>query len=1273
MSNKQIQNRLSRLFDGIDEDQQIVEQPKREETKPARQRRPAVSSVSVTPVNSESLTVPLSPTTETTVTVGEEGAPTTLALDFRGTEQDWSRLQIIDQNPGRTWTDNDQMLVRQVVDQLTLALQNANLFQQTQRQNSELAVLNELGREISSQFNVDQLAESIYRYTSQLMDTRNFFVALTDAVRDEIRFPVLYDEGERLDVPGRKVGRGLTDWIIRNKQPLLLNGDVSARMGDLGLQLMTIGNAAPAKSWLGVPLLIGTRVLGALVVQSTSTAHLYQERQRDLLLAIAGQSAIALQNAMFFEQTQQQNSELAVLNELGHELASQLEVEEIAETVHRYTSQLMDTHNFFIALTDTERGGIRFPVLYDEGQRLDVAGRELGQGLSDWVIHNQRPLLLNGDVPGQIRELGLSLITVGTDRPPQSWLGVPLLVGATVLGAVVVQSTTSAFMYQEHQQDLLVAIAGQAAIAIQNARLFEETQAKEENFRNLVENAPEAIVVINADSLRFADPNTNAENLYGLPKDELIKLTPLQLAPEKQLDGRASADVARENLEAALRGEVTSFEWDLRNSAGEIIPTELRLSRLPGAGQLVRATLTDITVRKAAQQALRRQNEYLETAAEVGRLVTSTLDLQTLFSRTVELVRSSFKFYHASIFTLDEATLNAVLREATGEAGEEMKRRSHSLPVGSRSIIGQVTANGHTIVVNNTAVDPVFRANPLLPDTRAEAGLPLRLGTRIIGALDIQATEVDAFKPEDIAVLEILCDQVAVAIENARSYDLSQQAIEELRQLDQIKTQFLANMSHELRTPLNSIIGFSRVILKGIDGAINEQQQQDLSAIYSSGQHLLGLINDILDLAKIEAGKMELAFEEVNAADTIHGVMSTAMGLVKDKPIRLRDEIEPDLPAIRADPMRLRQILINLLSNASKFTEQGEILIKAGVQTNSLGVEEVLISVTDSGPGISPEDQEKLFKAFSQVDTTPTRKSGGTGLGLSICQHLVDLHQGRIGVHSAVGKGSTFYFTVPLFRQRAGGSPARGSRVVMCIDDDSQVIKLYERYLIPEGYQVEALTNPETARETAKRIRPFAITLDIMMPGYDGWQVITELKGDPETRDIPIIICSIVEEEEKGFSFGAADYLLKPILEDDLVYALNRLNRDGSISEVLVIDDDPRDLRLVEKILSERSQFRTVLAKGGQKGWERLQAHRPDAIILDLFMPDLDGFTILERLHSTPELGDIPVVVISGVDLNPEQKGQLENLGKRMLQKGMLDERELFSSLDHALRRLERK
>ncbi|HEY9088651.1 MAG TPA: GAF domain-containing protein [Anaerolineaceae bacterium] len=671
-------------------------------------------------------------------------------------------------------------------------------------------------------------------------------------------------------------------------------------------------------------------------------------------------------------------------------------------------------------------------------------------------------------------------------------------------------------------------------------------------------------------------------------------------------------------------------------------------------------------------EAQRRALE-LQTAAEIARDTTSTLSLDQLLHSIVNTMRDRFNFYHASIFLLDSNRKYAVIRESTGEAGREMKARNHKLSVGSRSVIGTVTASGEPLIISETAKSPLHYPNPLLPETRAEMGIPLKLGKEVIGALDLQSDVANAFNQDDLAVLQILADQIAIAIENARAYEISQKAVEEMREVDRMKSQFLANMSHELRTPLNSIIGFSRVILKGIDGPINDTQSQDLNAIYNSGQHLLSLINDILDLSKIEAGKMELSFSEVNLSEMANSVMSTAIGLVKGKPVRLNQDISADLPLVRADNTRVRQVLLNFISNAAKFTEDGSITVNADIIESPTGISEVMVTVTDTGAGIAPEDTHKLFQPFSQVDDSPTRKTGGTGLGLSICRSLIEMHGGRIGLlRSEVGVGSTFFFTLPLAVPEPEPEPEiipEGAKTILAIDDDIQVISLYERYLKPHGYVVLALTDPKLAVQRAKEIQPSAITVDIMMPERDGWQVMRELKNDPETRSIPIIICSILEEEEKGFNLGAADYLVKPFAQDDLFSAISRLDSDGTAHEVLVVDDSAIDARLVQKMLEDSGSFQVRIAANGEEGWNSIISARPDIVILDLFMPGLNGFDLLERLRADQDLRSIPVIILTGADLTAEQQTQLAQFGQQMLAKGHLSEKDLLASLEMSLKK----
>ena len=662
--------------------------------------------------------------------------------------------------------------------------------------------------------------------------------------------------------------------------------------------------------------------------------------------------------------------------------------------------------------------------------------------------------------------------------------------------------------------------------------------------------------------------------------------------------------------------------------------------------------------RQRLLQEARRRAMELQTSAEIARDTTGTLSLDVLLERISKLIQERFGLYHVSIYLVNESGSHAIIRESTGDAGQEMKNYHHHQAVGAHSVIGSVTLNGTPVILNDAANSPMHVPHPLLPETRSEIGLPLKSGSKIIGVLDIHSQQLNAFTPDNITVFQILADQLAIAIENAKAYELSQRAVEEMREVDRVKSQFLANMSHELRTPLNSIIGFSRLIIKGIDGPINETQEQDLTAIYHSGQHLLSLINNVLDLSKIEAGKMELQIEEVNLGDIILSVMSAAVGLTKDKPIKLHQVIPPDLPLVDIDTTRIRQVLLNLVSNAVKFTDEGSITVEASVIQDPSGKPEIMVTVTDTGDGIAEEDRNKLFQPFSQVDDSPTRKTGGTGLGLSICRSLIDMHHGRIGLlWSEPGKGSSFFFTLPLHRTKPlPDLPVNhdGKAVVLAIDDDIQVISLYERYLQQHGYQVIALTDPSLAVQRVLDHKPIAITLDLMMPNRDGWQVLHDLKSHPDTRNIPIIICSILEEKEKGFHLGASDYLVKPFLEEDLFNAISRLNSDGHIHSVLVIDDDPDDLRLIQKIIGEGGTFQVTTAQGGEEALKLIQSSPPDAIILDLFMPDMNGFSVLEKLREDTHLADIPVIILTGADLTTEQHQMLADFGQQLLHKGCL-------------------
>jgi signal transduction histidine kinase/ActR/RegA family two-component response regulator len=426
---------------------------------------------------------------------------------------------------------------------------------------------------------------------------------------------------------------------------------------------------------------------------------------------------------------------------------------------------------------------------------------------------------------------------------------------------------------------------------------------------------------------------------------------------------------------------------------------------------------------------------------------------------------------------------------------------------------------------------------------------PLIYSDAVECLVEVTSTQAEGFNADDLQLLGSMLSAAASALRTVRLYDLQRQTAERLTEMDKVKSQFLANMSHELRTPLNSIIGFSRVILKGIDGPLTDQQAQDLTSIYNSGRHLLELINDILDMSKIEAGKMEMVFEEVDLRDILKGVMSTAVGLVKDKPaVALKEEVADPLPTVKADATRVRQVLINLISNASKFTDSGSITLRArpieerDPRTNRM-TPYLQLSVQDSGAGIAEKDMHKLFEAFSQVDSSPTRKVGGTGLGLSICRRMIEMHGGRIWAESQEGRGSTFSFILPVYKPEPPPTPSSqgGPPVILVVEDDQGIVGLYRRYLEPHGYSVICMDKSSDAVSGAVEYRPAAILLDVIMPQRDGWRVLADLKQNVQTRDIPVIICTIVSDRERALNMGAADYLNKPILEADLLQALDKV------------------------------------------------------------------------------------------------------------------------------------
>ncbi|MGE3548223.1 MAG: response regulator, partial [Kofleriaceae bacterium] len=480
------------------------------------------------------------------------------------------------------------------------------------------------------------------------------------------------------------------------------------------------------------------------------------------------------------------------------------------------------------------------------------------------------------------------------------------------------------------------------------------------------------------------------------------------------------------------------------------------------------------------------------------------------------------------------------------------------------------------------------------------------------------------------------------------------------------KSDFLANMSHELRTPLNAIIGYSEMLIEDASG--DEQTLKDLNRIRSAGTHLLALINDILDISKIEANKVQLTPETFSLADLIESVAATIEPLANKNHNKFVVRCERGVGMMFADRTRLRQILFNLLSNACKFTKQGEIELSV----TPLAGSRVELKIRDSGIGISPEQQAKLFQPFVQADSSTTREYGGTGLGLVICRRLVELMGGTIALTSAVGSGTMF--TVELPTEVVGSSaeirlPVRDGRatpLVLMIDDDPDVRDLFKRTMSRRGFDVEVAGTGTQGVELAARLRPDVIVLDVKMPGMSGWDVLSALKLADRTAHIPVIMLTVMQEQAVGQALGAVDYLIKPLDPDRLTATVRRHLRVATPARVLVVEDDEPTRALIARTLAAAGH-RVTTAENGRIGLDRVDEATPDIVILDLMMPVMDGFTFLHHLRRQPEHSKLPVIVATARELSVIERQALEATAQRVITKQSHTREQLLSLISEQI------
>ncbi|MFN7971393.1 MAG: PAS domain S-box protein [Acidobacteriota bacterium] len=751
----------------------------------------------------------------------------------------------------------------------------------------------------------------------------------------------------------------------------------------------------------------------------------------------------------------------------------------------------------------------------------------------------------------------------------------------------------------------------------------------EERTRLVLDNALDGVIVMDTAG-RIAEWNPQMEAIFGWKKEEAVG---------RQLSGLMIPPQFRDAHEKGLLRFLETGEGPVLNKRIEIValrrngtqfPIELSISPLRvGESWVFSAFLRDITERKLAEEAL-------EAAEEKYRSIFENA-VEGIFQTTPDGKLVSVNPAMLRIFgygTREEllADLGGADRKIYVEPG---RRDEFMALMAERGIVSDFESqvykkDGSVIWISE-------RAHAV----RDEQGKVLHYEGTVEDTTERRRIQHELLEAKNAA-----------------------------EEANRAKSKFLATMSHELRTPLNAIIGYSEMLTEEARELGQGDFVPDLDKINAAGKHLLALINDILDLSKIEAGKMELLLETFDVAALVEDVRATIRPLVERNGNALEISCPPDAGTMKADVTRLRQILFNLLSNAAKFTSGGKVGLAVSREERA-GVPWLRFVVTDTGIGMSADQMSRLFQAFTQADASTTRKYGGTGLGLVICRKVAELMGGDVTVQSALGKGSTFEVTVPAeVLERKGEPEARvaspfkhhavpeGATRVLVIDDDAAVRELLEHFLTKEGFDVVTASGGEEGLRLAHECRPDVITLDVMMPGMDGWSVLGKLKHDPVVADVPVIMITIVDDRRMGYALGVSDYLGKPVDWRRLSTILAKYRPHAGEPSVLVVDDDPGAREVLRRTL-EKESWRVREAANGQEALELVARERPSLVLLDLMMPEMDGFTFTSELRKVDAWASIPVVVVTAKELTSEDRRRLEGHVARILQKGAYSREEL--------------
>jgi signal transduction histidine kinase/CheY-like chemotaxis protein len=813
----------------------------------------------------------------------------------------------------------------------------------------------------------------------------------------------------------------------------------------------------------------------------------------------------------------------------------------------------------------------------------------------------------------------------------------------------------------------------------------------------------------------------------------LLRLSELNAKGAKERLSAKLDDLARSRPEVAttIKQELEQFENDATRAVEEYTADQRVIGNtfLASARQhsiAIDARITSL-VEDLNREAAQARNRVLADVAQTRLIAAIAVAIAILLgiAATLVVLRSISRPLDDVVAAMAGITAGDLDTPIPASAPDEIGAMARTLELFRGSILERVKLSAHSDEqrrVIQTAIETISDGFVLFdPDDRlvlcnskfrelypklddvAQPGTPfptiLKVGVER-GVLDTGGRSPDAWiaerlrrhsKPEGL--VEYHHGAIWVRVSEQRTPDGStvvvytdiselkqrQEELEEAMQqadtANRAKSAFLANMSHELRTPLNAIIGLTEMMVSNVARFGTDKALEPLRRVHRAGKHLLELINQVLDLSKIEAGKLELNPEFINVSRLLDEVVGTTRTLAEQNKNNLSIECPSDTALLYVDALRLRQILLNLLSNACKFTKNGDVSVRV-TPASSDGREWLDFIVTDTGIGMSPEQLDKLFEEFTQGDQSTARRYGGTGLGLAITRRLCRMMDGDVTVTSEPGKGSTFVVRLPadavssLDALHAPADIADEPRAigdcVLVIDDDATARELIANHLREEGFSVATANSGRDGLKRAEELRPIAITLDVLMPDLDGWTVLAALRGNPELADIPVVMATITDQQRKGMALGAAGYLTKPIDRDQLITLLRPFHARVRRTRVLMVEDDPAQRMSIRSVL-EPQQWRVTEADNGRVALDLLTKEIPDIILIDLMMPEMDGFELIAALRKRDDWRHIPVIVITALDLTAADRARLNSGVEGILLKNSFDPAHLVQTVRQAV------